>query len=227
VEIPYCDSIPPAARARAWHVVERNHMILVWRHAEDKPPQWQIPALPEFDDPAWAEPRTFELEVPVHMQDMSENNCDPVHFHFVHGMTDMPTDSQLHEGKDGRFFRIADEARRDTPFGTFDTVVELVTWHLGISSVRTRGIGEAGLLMFSSTTPLDATTSLSRWIFTVTRDLVDIAGEEWISSLMTGVQQDMRIWKNKVYRARPVLCEADRHLAWFRRWVKQFYSEPV
>jgi phenylpropionate dioxygenase-like ring-hydroxylating dioxygenase large terminal subunit len=77
--IPYCKRIPSKARVRSWDVVERNHLIFVWHHAEDKPPSWEIPAMPEFDDPAWTEIRTFELEVPVHMQDMNENNCDPVH----------------------------------------------------------------------------------------------------------------------------------------------------
>ena len=46
--------------------------------------------MPEIGDPDWTEPRLFELEVPVHMQDMAENNCDPVHFHFVHGNPQHP-----------------------------------------------------------------------------------------------------------------------------------------
>ncbi|MBZ0252720.1 MAG: hypothetical protein K8I02_05205 [Candidatus Methylomirabilis sp.] len=27
-----------------------------------------------------------------------------------------------------------------------------------------------------------------------------------------------------MYRAEPVLCEGDRHLAEFRKWARQFYS---
>ena len=40
-----------------------------------------------------------------------------------------------------------------------------------------------------------------------------------------GVKQDLPIWQNKVHRKKPLLCEADGHLAEFRKWVKQFYSE--
>ena len=98
-KIPYCERIPPHATTRAWEVVERNHMILVWHHAEDKPPDWEVPQMPELSDPAWTEPRTFELEVPVHMQELHENNNDPVHFHFVHGNLDMPR-SEIRFGKD-------------------------------------------------------------------------------------------------------------------------------
>jgi hypothetical protein len=57
--------------------------------------------------------------------------------------------------------------------------------------------------------------------------MADLAGEEFIQGLQSGVAQDLRIWSNKVHRARPVLCEADRTLAEFRRWARQFYSDPV
>ena len=38
---------------------------------------------------------------------------------------------------------------------------------------------------------------------------------------------DFTIWKNKVHRARPVLCEADVFLADFRKWARQFYTNPA
>ena len=57
--------------------------------------------------------------------------------------------------------------------------------------------------------------------------MVDVAGEEFIEGMSSGVLQDVRIWENKIYRSDPVLCEADNHLAEFRRWTKQFYSEPA
>jgi hypothetical protein len=122
---------------------------------------------------------------------------------------------------------MVDEGERETALGTFHTILERDTWQLGISSVRIKGIPGAGLLLFTSTSPVDADHCHSRWIFTVTNNLADIAGEEFVQSMMMGVQQDMRIWKNKVHRARPVLCESDTYLAHFRQWVKQFYSEPA
>ena len=53
---------------------------------------------------------------------------------------------------------------------------------------------------------------------------LDIAGEDFINSMSTGVQQDLRIWANKVHRPNPVLCEADGYLGEFRKWARQFYS---
>jgi phenylpropionate dioxygenase-like ring-hydroxylating dioxygenase large terminal subunit len=226
VEIPYCDKIPPRARLRGWDVLERNHLIFVWRHAEGKPPEWELPALPEFDRPDWSEPRTFELAVPVHMQDMHENNNDPVHFHFVHGNLQMPQ-AEIEFREQGRVMHMVTRQRRETPYGTFDTTLETDSWGLGLAAVRVLGIGDAGLLMFSSTSPVDRRNTHSRWLFTVSRDFADVAGEDFVQGLSTGVLQDLRIWSNKVHRAQPVLCEADGYLAQFRKWARQFYSEPA
>ncbi len=226
VEIPYCSQIPPRARLRAWDVVERNRMIFAWRHAEEKPPTWDVPVMSELDDEAWTEPRVFELRVAVHMQDMAENNCDPVHFQFVHKNAEIPP-SELSYGDDGRFFRMVSRSQHETPLGSFEMELERDTWGLGLSSVRMKGIPNAGLLMFSSTSPIDAGHTHSRWLFTVSRNMADVAGEEFIEGMSQGVMQDVRIWENKIHRARPVLCEADKYLAEFRRWAKQFYSEPA
>ncbi len=226
VAIPYCARIPPAARLRAWEVAEANGMVFVWHHAEGKAPDWQVPALPELADPAWTEPRTLELEVAVHMQEMAENNCDPVHFQFVHGMVETPA-SGITYGDDGRFFRIVSRSERQTPLGTFETELVRDSWSLGVTSVRVDGIPGAGLLMFSSTSPIDSGHTCSRWAFSVTRNLADVAGEDFIQGLSAGVLQDVRIWENKIHRARPVLCEADTYLAEFRRWARKFYSEPA
>jgi len=226
-KIPYCDRIPPRAATRAWEVVERNHLILVWHHAEDKPPEWDVPELPEFGDPAWTEPRLFDLEVPVHMQELHENNNDPVHFHFVHGHLQTLPCSEIRFGDGGRTMHMVTPGRRETPYGTFETRLETDSWQLGIAAVRIAGIGDAGLLMFSSTSPIDTRHSHSRWVFTVTRNLADVAGEDFVQGLQTGVMQDLRIWSNKIHRAQPMYCEADESLVQFRRWAKQFYSDPA
>jgi len=207
-------------------VLERNHLIFVWRHAEGKPPDWEVPALPEFERPDWSPPRTFELAVPVHMQDMHENNNDPVHFHFVHGNLQMPR-AEIEFREQGRVMHMVSRQRRETPYGTFDTALETDSWGLGLAAVRIVGIGDAGLLMFSSTSPVDRRNTHSRWVFTVSRDFADAAGEDFVQGLSNGVLQDLRIWTHKVHRAEPVLCEADGYLAQFRRWARQFYSEPV
>ena len=224
VGIPYCEKIPARARVRGWDVAERNQLIVVWHHAKGQPPEWEVPVMPELGDPDLTEPRTMELAVPIHMQEMHENNNDPVHFHFVHGMVEMPrAEVELRDG--GRIMRVVTRSRRETPYGTFDTTLETDSWGLGLAAVRIVGIPDAGLLMFSSTSPVDRRNTHSRWVFTVTRNLADVAGEDFVQGLSMGVTQDLRIWTHKVHRARPVLCAADTTLATFRQWARQFYSD--
>jgi len=224
--IPYCERIPAQARVRSWPVQEKNGMVFVWYHTEGKPPEWDFPALPEIGDPEWSEPRSFELTLDAHVQETHENNNDPVHFHFVHGMLEPPP-TEISYSEDGRHYRIVSHSETQTPFGTYPTSLIRDSWGLGLTGIRTEGIEDAGLLMFSSATPIDQRQVAFRWLLTATRNWVDLAGEEFMNGLVTGVQQDFRIWKHKVHRARPLLCEADRYLAEFRKWARQFYSEPV
>lgn len=223
VSIPYCARIPRNARQRAWEVDEVNHMIMVWHHAEQKPPSWHIAPCPHFSDPDWSAVRTFELDVPVHVQDMAENNMDPVHFRYVHSMNEVP-DQEISLEEEGRLLKAVSYSQQETPFGTFDMQLLREAGCIGHATVESRGIPGVGLYMFSSTTPIDRYNTRSRWALVGTNNAIDEAGEEWIASITSGVEDDRRIWSNKIHRKDPVFCEADTYLAEFRKWVKQFYS---
>ena len=225
VKIPYSERIPPKARVRKWDVCERNGMIFVWHHDQQADPDWEVPEASQFADPEWSEVRTFEIEVPVHVQDMAENNLDPVHFQVVHSAVNVP-ETEIRWGDDGRFFHAISHSEQETPYGTFKMELLRDTWCIGMSSVESRGIPNVGLYLFSSTSPIDRYNTVSRWALTATKNMVDTAGEEWFDAITKGVNNDMRIWANKVHRPDPVLCEGDKLLAEFRRWTKQFYTRP-
>jgi phenylpropionate dioxygenase-like ring-hydroxylating dioxygenase large terminal subunit len=53
VEVAYARRVPPGARLRAWPVVERNGLVMVWYHPAGLAPQWELPGLPEHLDPGW------------------------------------------------------------------------------------------------------------------------------------------------------------------------------
>jgi nitrite reductase/ring-hydroxylating ferredoxin subunit len=226
VAIPYCEHIPERARVRTWPVQEKNGMIFAWFHSRGEAPSWDFPEIPELVDPEWSAPRTFEVELPAHVQDTHENNNDPVHFHFVHGMLGVP-ESEISFADDGRTYRTVSHQEQQTPFGTFKTSLVRESWGLGLVAIRTVGIPDAGLLLYSSTTPIESNRVMSRWLLTATSNMVDIAGEEFMKGVTEGVMSDMPIWRNKVHRAKPVFCAADRYLAEFRKWARQFYSDPL
>ena len=222
-KIPYCDKIPKKAVVRPWEVRERNGFVFVWYHARQKPSSWEVPILEEVGHPDWTEPREFEIEVPIHVQDIHENNNDPVHFQVVHGMDDVMDTEEIQYSADGRISKLIGHNERVTPMGTFQTTLERESFGIGMSTVRTIGIPGAGLLLFSSTTPIEPNLTISRWLITVTKNLVDLVGEEFQQNLVKGVEDDMRIWKHKVHRKQPVFCKEDKFLGEYRQWVKQFY----
>jgi nitrite reductase/ring-hydroxylating ferredoxin subunit len=224
VEIPHCSTIPPAARLRTWEVVERNRMIFAWHHTEQKPPDWEVPTIDVIGHPDWTEPRLVDIDVAVHLQELAENNNDPAHFEFVHGSPDMPP-SKIEYGEDGRFYRMSSTGKRETPQGTFDTTLVRETFGLGMGKVWTEGIPGVGTMLFSATTPVDAGHSTMRWLLTVTKNVADIVGEDFMKGIVQGVQQDVPIWENKIHRAKPVFCETDGFIGEFRRWTQQFYSD--
>ncbi len=224
--VPYSDQIPNGAGVRAWDVQEKNGLIWIWHHATGAPPEWDFPALPEFDDEEWTEPRNFEAIFEAHVQDTHENNNDNVHFHFVHTASEIP-DQEVVYTPNSTHYRITSYSTRETALGTFRIATERDSWGLGLNAIYNSGIPGAGLLLYAATTPIDEHRVHSRWQLTATRNLVDIAGEEFMKAVTTGVEEDLDIWKYKVHRARPMLTKEDRFVADFRRWARQFYCEPT
>lgn len=223
--IPYCDRIPARAKTRAWPAVDRNHLIFVWHHVEEQPPSWEIPTLAPLHDSDWSEPREWEFDVRAHVQDIAENNLDPVHFQFVHKMMDTPPTEITFEA-DGRILHASSDIDRDTPTGTIRTQLVRTTWGMGLASVESVGVPGVGLYMFSSATPTERDQTVSRWLITATRNIFESHGEEWIETIKSGIPDDRRIWENKIHVANPVFCENDQLLGRFRQWAKQFYSQP-
>lgn len=223
VEIPHAKAIPPTARVRGWDVVERNAMIFAWHHAEQKPPDWEVPKIEVIGHPDWTAPRQVDIDVAVHMQELAENNFDPVHFEFVHG-TPAPPPSDYEYAQGGRVVRAVSKMTRETPMGTFDTRLVRETFGLGLSTVVSDGIPGVGTMLFVSVTPIDEAHSKMRWLLTVTRNVADQLGEDFMTGIVNGVMADVPIWENKIHRERPVLSELDREIAEFRRWARQFYS---
>ena len=165
---PTAGRIPPRARVAPGRCVERNRMIFVWHHAEGKPPELGGARYARDRHPDWTEPRSFELEVPVHMQDMAENNCDPVHFQFVHGNSQVPH-AEVSYGEGGRIMRMASHRQTRDAVGMFDTTLERDSWGLGLAAVRIErhpGRGAPDVLVHLA--DRHAHTH-SRWLFTVTR----------------------------------------------------------
>jgi len=217
-EIPYCDDIPERARIRTWHAEEKNGEIYVWFHPENTGPQWELPDLPELDDPNWTAPRYAEFLVPAHVQDIAENSCDPVHFQYVHGQPDVPP-SEVTIEDDGRILHLnTDASQAEIPSQLHATV-----YNPGFAMVRNTYGPNAEMVMYNSAQPINRHETRMRWTLTVRREIEDVAGDDVMKGIIDGLSDDYPIWANKVHKRRPVFCKGDETLVLFRKWVRQFY----
>lgn len=209
VEIPYggVTHIPPRAHQRAYPAIERNHLIWAWYHARGQEPFYDVPEVPEFDDPAWTPIEVRDFVVNVAAQDMAENNVDFAHFRYVHGTDNIPEDTFTTDGTYKKTIAMGGAFVREG-FG------------LGLGVLRVRD----HVTFLSSTTPLTAGSVHVRWVFTSPRAIGDQEARRAIDSFCEGVSQDIPIWENKVYRDPPVVTRTEKLILEHRRWAQQFYS---
>jgi phenylpropionate dioxygenase-like ring-hydroxylating dioxygenase large terminal subunit len=215
VDIPYStgERIPTAARVRGYEVREANGLIFAWYHALDEPPLWDVPAMPQFDDPEWADPVVTERYVDVCLQEMAENDVDNVHFKYVHGTEEIPEQETVFDGR----LRTTTATRED------GSVFTRETHQLGIGLLDITGL----VAFVAASSPIDADHSHQRWVFTYPKAIGEEAGHEIIDAFSkSGIFQDVPIWEFKQYKERPVLVKGDGRIAEYRRWASQFYTWP-
>ncbi len=217
-KIPYCDEIPERARIRTWPVAEKNGEIYIWFHPENSEPQWDLPDLPELEDPNWTTARYTEHLVPAHVQDICENSCDPVHFRYVHSQTTIPK-STVTIDDDGRTMHLRAEAME----GEYPHSLHAITFSPGFALVRTSYGPGAQMIMYNSAQPLSRHETFMRWTLCVRKEIEDEAGDDVMKGIIDGLSDDYPIWANKVHKRRPVFCKGDETLVTFRKWVRQFY----
>jgi hypothetical protein len=148
------------------------------------------------------------------LQDMAENNVDYTHFHFVH-RRDALDDSTSQFTTDGPFSTVVER------FEAEDLVFTRYTYGPGIALLRVPGL----MTVLTSTTPIDRRHVRLLWHFYLPLSLAGAADD--IMDGVTGeygLGADLPIWRDKVFRERPLLVKGDGPIAEFRRWYSQFYE---
>jgi phenylpropionate dioxygenase-like ring-hydroxylating dioxygenase large terminal subunit len=202
--------IPSQAKIRTFPTLERNGMVWAWFHLAGGPPSYEVPVVSEIGDPEWSAPHVESFTVRTACQEMAENNHDAAHFRYVHGTDSVPEDDVLIDGTYKRVVAMDGQFVRES-FG-----LGLGVLHMG-----------SDIAFLSSTTPVDEDTVHVRWIFVTPRSAGPGAAAEAAASFTSGLSQDIPIWENKRYNARPVLLRDERSILDHRKWCEQFYSDPA
>lgn len=222
-EIPYSNN-PRLERHRlkAWPLMERNGLIMVWWHPGDTPPTFDVPHLHEHQNPAWSRYRRQRWEVDTIWQEVQENIVDTTHFHYLHGVATLarlerfdPIGPTLHVDIRHEF---------NTPRGKQSGFLQTSLYGPYFAVVRFR-IGDLAEIVFvDSVVPVEpgrvtVTFSLMARLQGIDAPDMSLA---LVDEAIDQVSQDVPIWEHKVRWKRPGLAEGDGPIMGFRRWAAQF-----
>ena len=220
--IPYAKRIPPNATATRFETIERNGFVFVWWDADGRSPWFEVPEIPEAASPDWSRPDWYEWVVNAHGQELAENGVDQAHFQFVHGTQNVPVTEAEEEGAYRRAFS---PILMKTPRGEVKGGIDARMSGMGFAATRFTGICET--LELATTTPIDQDHVHVRYAFIQPKvdgeDPVGGVAAAIIRDIVKQMNEDVPIWENKAYWARPSLCDGDGPIADFRRWCQQFY----
>jgi 3-ketosteroid 9alpha-monooxygenase subunit A len=223
--IPYAKRIPNKSAMQKWEVRERNGHLYVWHDIDGKPPEWELPAIPEWGTEEWTPYFRRDWIVRTHNQEMAENVVDTAHFKYVHGMKIKPEPDVVEAGYPT--LRMTTKTVMETPMGDVGGQLEVECYGFGFSTSRFTGLVRTTVV--ASVTPIDDDFVHVRFSFAVHRgqgaDIAKGIGRAFTVEVARQLEEDKPIWENKRYLEHPMLCDGDGPFGVFRRWCEQFYPE--
>lgn len=239
VSIPYCDKIPPRAKTRAFPVKEINDTVLIWFDPEHGEPEYDIPALQEYNsasaqtDNGWTKGwHRFKITIRTHAREVIENVVDKGHLLPIHGFKVdnwLPVWNGHMTGELtwGTHTRLAADAQNDKLYVrnvTYGPAYQY-TWQVQDSK-------QFDSLILTAWCPVDENT-LEYWFGVTVRangahftpEIIEQAAAAYCKASYDAFMEDVFIWERKLFRPEPVLCAGDGPLAQLRRWYAQFYAD--
>ena len=228
VEVPYSTALPRVS-LRAWPVAEKGGLIFLWHDPDGGAPDWE---LPELEQDGWTERRVVDWTLRSHPQELMENTADIAHFGALHNarnhryLSDWQSNGPFAETTIG--FQ-ASGAALGAPVSSIDLEIRFALHGLGylVIDSHVREAGVEGRIRICAT-PIDGDTVRVFFMSNIRR-LPDVAFTQMVDQLFfeaarADFEQDLRIWRNKVYRARPVVVPGDGPITRYRKWASQFYE---
>jgi len=227
VAIPYSKRIPANARIRSYEVREQNGYAMIWIHARGAAPWFEVPVIPETDDPGFRVYRRNRWVLDSHIQEIYENVVDVQHFKSLHQMDVERASWEPVGSPDGPIVRLAVDMRRDSEAQAGEEGrTEIESFMYGPGLQVTRLSGKLRGVSVNSLTPIgDEKVEVAHTYYV---ELSDPSTEKEVEAFweyyVDDHRLDFQIWNNKIYQPRPVLADEDGDVAGFRRWFRQFYS---
>ncbi|MGC6475369.1 MAG: Rieske 2Fe-2S domain-containing protein [Parvibaculales bacterium] len=225
-DIPYSPApIPKTACVKSWPTREWGGCIFMWYDPENGQPDYELPDLPEWEDPAWVNWKIDHLGVlECHPQEIIDNMTDKAHLGPIHGSKDM----EYFENE------INDHVIVQRLAAGHETLAEGVmyndTWYTGPSILLSRMLGDHPSLMLITHTPVEDGV-VRAWHALLVKSPNAEATEEdtavarqYQEASRLAFLQDFEIWANKKPCLQIMQVVGDGPFGKARQWYKQFYN---
>lgn len=250
VEIPYASKIPDKAKnaLRSWPVIEKNGFIAIWYDPDGNPPEDYLPDIDPWGAAGWGDWRFQRSRIQAKPCDVIENIVDVAHFAHVHGGEVQSFENRFGERTVTQISRVQRSAGAGMiiPEGLpFD----LEALQAEAAEQPADAWGDATYhgpsIMYYYTESRGAELSFASWWVNyhtpVNDEELDLCSAVIVDSLddkplpkefvelypvmaHAAFGQDVVIWRDKTYRADPILCDGDGPINKLRRWYDQFYQ---
>jgi 3-ketosteroid 9alpha-monooxygenase subunit A len=227
-QVPYFDGvIPPAAKVRAYPTEERFGCIFAWHDPEEQAPDFALPAVPEWDDPAWIASEWDDLgTLPVHPQEITDNLVDTRHFGPIHGQRIIYFESVF----DGVIGRQYSGGGHETMVATDEGVMDVDAFYQGPGLLVARYAGDTDAVQLIFHTPKeDGVTQVWHGLMTRGRSVPPSAEDVMVNRQyhdvgLAAFSQDFAIWQTKAPAVQIMRMPGDGPFHRGRAWYRQFYN---
>lgn len=249
VDIPYAKKIPDNAvnALRGWPVLEKNGFIALWYDPEQGDPESYLPDIPEWGDSGWGDWVFYRSRIRARACDVIENIVDIAHFPHVHGGNVQSFENRFGERTVTQLSTIKRDpnALMITPPGLDFEIAEARNDNAGMDADAWGDATYHGpSVMYYYTESRSPEVNFRSWWVNchtpVNGEELDLCSAVIVSSLTdeplpddfatmypqmahAAFGQDVEIWKDKIYREEPILCDGDGPVTKLRRWYEQFY----
>lgn len=233
---------PPKAILKTYPIREKNGFIIYWHHRDGEAPSWEVP---DADNSDWTEVKTTDYLLRSHPQETTENSVDVGHFSVVHKYTDITDLKELStvgaylnasygfsRAPEGFIGKGTKGIRAEIDIHVHGLGYSFVEVDLPDMQLKTR--------QYVFPTPVDGDTINLKIGMSVNKNykasrihpVLSVVPKKMLTRFLlnrafTGyahdVNQDFKIWENKVYMDHPALAKGDGPIGKYRQWAKQFY----
>lgn len=233
---------PPTAKAKTWHVRDKNGFVMLYLSNSNESPDWEIP---DVESEGWNPLLTTSFEINSHPQETTENSVDIGHFSEVHGYSGVEELKEIET--DGPYLTTKYAMHRHAGFvGNKEKIraqFEVHVHGLGYSFVEAEapkygleyrtfvlptpvGEGKVKLTLGMQLKKIDNAYKINPLLALLPKPLVNaIVGRASFNGFLNDVKQDFHIWENKIFVAPPALAKGDGPIGRYRTWAKQFYPQ--